>query len=128
MSLRGAFASLAMTLFRNRAMIFQKCFTRDEEVRVRLDVDLSHQADDVTDRQPHHAGETAVHVSHGLKLGMLNGVRARLVEWIAGLHVGIDLLIRVVTHGHLGHAEIFEQKPVAWAEKGNPAVDLVYVP
>ncbi len=81
---------------RNRTVIFQYCLTAGEETGIRLEVHFSHLQDDMTDRQAHHAGETAVHARHGMEPGMLDRICPGLVERIAAGHIGLDLLIGVM--------------------------------
>ncbi len=59
---------------------------------------------------------------------MLDGIRTRLVKRIAGLHVRLDLLIGIVPHRHICHAEILEEKSIPHTAQRNPGVDLMRVP
>lgn len=58
---------------------------------------------------------------------MLDCVRASLIERVAGLDVGIDLVVRIIPHGNVRNAEFLQEESIAQAKQGNPGVDLMRV-
>ena len=75
--------------------------------------------------ETHYRRETAAHAFNGLELRVLDGVRAGLVERVAGLDVGLDRGIRIISHRNIRHAQGGQQLSGACFERGQAGVDLV---
>ena len=56
---------------------------------------------------------------------MLDGVGARLVKWIAGLHVVVDLEVVVAAHGNFRDAHVGEQPCFCEIQHRDAGIDLV---
>src|SRR5688500_14813926 len=81
----------------------------------------------MTHGQTHHAGVTSAHVGNRVKVWMLDGVRASFIKRVTSLDVGINLLVRIVSHWHICHAEFSQEQSITHAKQRHAGVDLMGV-
>src|SRR6185503_1823200 len=85
--------SPAQNRARNRTLIFQKSLAIDRHIGPRRDVHLAHRTNHMTHRKAHHAGIASAHLGNRVKVWMLDRVCASLIQRVASLDVGTDLLV-----------------------------------
>ena len=95
------------------------------DIRVRRNIHSCKQSHKVTHGQSHHRRVTTAHALNRFKLQVLDGIRAGLVERVAGLDIGLDRCIRIISHRDVRHAQVSKQLSGACFERGQAGVDLV---
>ena len=95
------------------------------DIRVRRNIHSRKQSYKVTHGQSHHRRVTTSHALNRFKLQVLDGIRAGLVERVAGLDIGLDRCIRIISHRDVRHAQVSKQLSGACFERGQAGVDLV---
>src|SRR5688500_17258538 len=81
----------------------------------------------MTHRQTHHAGVTSAHVGNGMKVRVLDGVSASLIKRVTSLDVGINFLVRIVSHWHICNAQLSQEESITQTKQCHPGVDLMRV-